>query len=334
MYLRAVERLEAMPNDCSGADKSWVEESRRGGGNHWARSGAAIFTTQYYDLFLPLDPEAELAAWQACQSVGLELWSDGEPLGQPLDRWLAEAVVNRRALVRASDGRGLDVDLSLVMAGFDFETVWSERRIFLVDGVEIPVARLGHIVESKARAGREGVVAQYVLSRGENGSYLAINLGWGIAVVLGCYVAGGVSGAHMNPAVTLALAVLRGFPWREVPAYVAAQVAGAFAGAALAFSPEASWTRSWARPSSWPSSSRWATAATRPPRRARGPSSSASSARDLGPRLFTALAGWGGEVFRAGNGWWWVPLAGPVLGGVLGGLVYDLFVGKRHPSQG
>ena len=38
-------------------------------------------------------------------------------------------------------------------------------------------------------------------------------------------------------------------------------------------------------------------------------------ARDFGPRLFTAVAGWGGEVFRAGNGWWWVPIVGPLLGG-------------------
>ena len=65
--------------------------------------------------------------------------------------------------------------------------------------------------------------------------YLAINLAWGIAVTLGCYVAGGVSGAHMNPAVTLAVAVHRGFPWRKVPAYVVAQMAGAFAGAAWKF---------------------------------------------------------------------------------------------------
>jgi MIP family channel proteins len=53
-------------------------------------------------------------------------------------------------------------------------------------------------------------------------------------------------------------------------------------------------------------------------------------ARDLGPRLFTAVAGWGGEVFRAGNGWWWVPIAGPLIGGVLGGYLYDAFVGKRR----
>lgn len=55
-------------------------------------------------------------------------------------------------------------------------------------------------------------------------------------------------------------------------------------------------------------------------------------ARDLGPRTFTALAGWGGEVFRAGNGWWWVPIVGPLAGGVLGGFVYDLFVTRRHPA--
>ena len=125
------------------------------GANHWARSGAAIFTTQDYDLFLPLDVDTQIAAWKACRSVGLDLWSAGESLGLPLDRWLAEQVVGRRALVRASDGRGLDVDLSLVMAGFDFETVWAERRVFVVDRVEVPVARLRHIVESKARAGRE-----------------------------------------------------------------------------------------------------------------------------------------------------------------------------------
>jgi hypothetical protein len=43
-------------------------------------------------------------------------------------------------------------------------------------------------------------------------------------------------------------------------------------------------------------------------------------ARDLGPRLFTAVAGWGGEVFRAGNGWWWVPLVAPPIGAVPGRL--------------
>ena len=49
-------------------------------------------------------------------------------------------------------------------------------------------------------------------------------------------------------------------------------------------------------------------------------------ARDFGPRLFTALAGWGGQVFRAGGGWWWVPVVAPPIGAVLGGWVYDVCI--------
>jgi len=80
-----------------------------------------------------------------------------------------------------------------------------------------------------------GVVAQTILSRDANGSFLAINICWGLAVMLGVYVSGGLSGGHLNPAVTIALAVRRGFPWAKVPLFVLAQVAGAFAGAALVF---------------------------------------------------------------------------------------------------
>src|SRR6187200_1989519 len=80
-----------------------------------------------------------------------------------------------------------------------------------------------------------GVVAQTVLSKNANGSFLAINIGWGIGVMLGIYASAGVSGAHLNPAVTVALAVHRQFPWGKVLPYTIAQVAGAFAGAALVF---------------------------------------------------------------------------------------------------
>ena len=57
-------------------------------------------------------------------------------------------------------------------------------------------------------------------------------------------------------------------------------------------------------------------------------------ARDFAPRLFTALAGWGGEVFRASGRWWWVPVVGPLIGGVLGGFLYDLFIARHHPVEG
>jgi glycerol uptake facilitator protein len=65
------------------------------------------------------------------------------------------------------------------------------------------------------------------------GDWLLIVFGWGFAVMCGVYVAGGVTGAHINPAVTLANALRRGFPWAKVPGYWAAQVAGAFVAAFL-----------------------------------------------------------------------------------------------------
>ncbi len=67
------------------------------------------------------------------------------------------------------------------------------------------------------------------------GGYTNVTIGWGLGVTMGIYVAGRVSGAHLNPAVTLAFAVYRGFPWRKVVPYSLAQTAGALAGAALVF---------------------------------------------------------------------------------------------------
>jgi glycerol uptake facilitator protein len=91
----------------------------------------------------------------------------------------------------------------------------------------------------------DGVVAMAVAAlnqsgRGKlifdaSGDWLIITLGWGLAVAMAVYVAGGVSGAHINPAVTIALAARRLFPWGKTPGYIAAQVAGAFVGAALVY---------------------------------------------------------------------------------------------------
>jgi glycerol uptake facilitator-like aquaporin len=58
--------------------------------------------------------------------------------------------------------------------------------------------------------------------------------------------------------------------------------------------------------------------------------SAINPARDFGPRLFTFLAGWGSEVFLAGPCWWWVPIVGPLIGGVLGGWAYDLLITRHH----
>ena len=80
-----------------------------------------------------------------------------------------------------------------------------------------------------------GVVAQTVLSGGAAGNQVTINIAWGLGVVMGCYVSAGVSGAHLNPAVSIALAVHRDFPWRKVLPYSVAQVAGAFVGALIVY---------------------------------------------------------------------------------------------------
>src|SRR3954470_19391241 len=76
-----------------------------------------------------------------------------------------------------------------------------------------------------------GVVAQVVA--GGIGDHDSIAWAWGLGVVLGVYVAARISGAHLNPAVTLALAAFRGFPWRKVLPYALAQTLGAFVAALI-----------------------------------------------------------------------------------------------------
>ena len=81
----------------------------------------------------------------------------------------------------------------------------------------------------------DGVVANALLTRskGQNGGWIVITVGWGVAVALAIYAVGRVSGAHLNPAVTIALASIGSFQWADVPGYIAAQLIGAFLGAVL-----------------------------------------------------------------------------------------------------
>lgn len=231
-----------------------------------------------------------------------------------------------------------------------------------------------------------GVVAQTVLSGNANGSYLGINLGWGIAVLLGVLVAGGVSGAHLNPAVTVALAVHRGLPWSKVAPYALAQIAGAFVAAALVFLTYreaftafdgglrqvagahgtagifATYPQPFLSTVGGLVDQIVGTALLVIGVFAIGDAKNVdvpgwmggvlvgllvvaigvafgfnagyaiNPARDFGPRLFTAAAGWGGAVFTANGGWWWVPVVGPIVGAVAGGAVYDACITRRHPQ--
>jgi glycerol uptake facilitator protein len=221
-------------------------------------------------------------------------------------------------------------------------------------------------------------------------NWLVIAFGWGLAVVFAVYVAGGVSGAHINPAVTLAWALRRAFPWRKVVPYWVAQVVGAFVGAALVYGVYhqaiAAYDQAQHIASRSQSLATFSIFATFPAKYFGGswvgpfvdqmvggailvaviaaltdvrnvaPQSNTAPllvgfvvlaigltygtnagfainpARDLGPRLFTWMAGWGSIAFPGSFGnfsnYWWIPVAGPLVGGLAGVLAYDLFIGQ------
>jgi glycerol uptake facilitator protein len=226
------------------------------------------------------------------------------------------------------------------------------------------------------------------------GDWLLITFGWAMAVAFGVWVAGGVSGAHLNPAVTLAFAARRRFPWRKVGPYWAAQLVGCFVGAALVFLVYHNAIDAFNLAAKTPKSGGNALAtysifATFPAKYfggsaigplidqivgtaflllfvvavidarnaavgsnlaplviglavlAIGNSFGANAgyainpARDFGPRLFAYFAGWGkvalpGSYSSPGfnfSDYFWVPIVGPLIGGVIGVVIYDLFVG-------
>lgn len=81
----------------------------------------------------------------------------------------------------------------------------------------------------------DGVVGGVLLnkSKAQNGGWIVISAGWGLAVAMAVYAVGNLSGAHINPAVTIGFAAAGQFPWGDVPAYILAQMIGAIIGAVI-----------------------------------------------------------------------------------------------------
>ncbi|MET8151958.1 MIP/aquaporin family protein [Actinoplanes sp. NPDC049668] len=230
-----------------------------------------------------------------------------------------------------------------------------------------------------------GVVAQVVA--GGFGDHDSIAWAWGLGVTFGVYVAGRISGAHLNPAVTVALAVFKGFEWRKVAPYCGAQFLGAFVAALLV-----RWNYTEALHAADPGLTiktqgvfstlpgngalpvnEWGAlrdqvigtaillflilavteAAATPPGANLAPfiiglivvaigmawgtnaGYAINPARDFGPRLASFLTGYGG-AFRDQTGYlyFWVPIIGPIVGGILGAGLYQVLVGRFLPTAG
>lgn len=220
----------------------------------------------------------------------------------------------------------------------------------------------------------DGVVAAVLLNRSkaQNSGWIVITTGWGLAVALAVYAVGRISGAHINPAVTLGFAAVGKLAWSLVPGYIAAQMLGAFLGAALVW---LSYFAHWRETDD--DAAKLAVFSTAPAIRHApanlmtevigtsvlvfgvlaivansepaasglaplligllvwaiglslgGPTGYAiNPARDLGPRIAHALlpiAGKGSSDW----GYAWIPVVGPVAGGVIGAVTYmSLFGG-------
>ncbi|KJA24023.1 hypothetical protein HYPSUDRAFT_136846, partial [Hypholoma sublateritium FD-334 SS-4] len=219
-----------------------------------------------------------------------------------------------------------------------------------------------------------GVDCQVVLS-GSTASYFSINVGWAAGTAMGVWVSGGISGGHINPAVTLSLAVFRGFPWKKVPIYIISQIMGGIVGAAVVYANyfhaidlfEGHGVRTLSTASLFSTYSLdymtnvscffseflgtmvlvFVVFAMNDRNNCPPPAGLAplvlfililgigtslgmetgyaiNPARDLGPRLLTAMVGYGKEVFTFRNQYWlWCPILAPILGAQCAALIYD-----------
>ena len=240
----------------------------------------------------------------------------------------------------------------------------------------------------------DGVVANVGLAprvAGTAYNWNTITIGWAFAVIIAVYVSAGVSGAHLNPAVTLGLAVRRGFPWKKVLPYIVAQMIGAFLGAAAVYLVYRDGLVAAGMPNVWSTGPGavyntvffgadkagaagtpyslltaiiaelfgtfmliWGIAASGDLKNnglkdnlgglivgftvlavglsLGGPSGySINPARDLGPRLFGALAGTKGLF----DGMYWLipPVLVPAIAGPIGFWLYDVLVAKNLPKK-
>ncbi|NXD30932.1 AQP7 protein, partial [Spelaeornis formosus] len=230
-------------------------------------------------------------------------------------------------------------------------------------------------------------VAQVILGKGNNGQYLSINLGFGIGVTMGIYAAGGISGAHLNAAISITQCILGNISWTTLAAYILGQFLGSFLAAATVFAlyydALYDYTNGSLTVSGPTATAMIFSTYTAPNVSLQGAfftefmatimlilgilviqdeknnaaikgaqpmlmgilvvgiglgmgmntGYAINPSRDLPPRIFTAMAGWGMAVFTADHAWWWVPIIAPILGCLAGVFIYKLCIDfHNHPA--
>ncbi|KAK3790341.1 hypothetical protein RRG08_062574 [Elysia crispata] len=230
-----------------------------------------------------------------------------------------------------------------------------------------------------------GSVAQFVLSEGQTGSTDQVRWSWGLGVTFGVYVAGGISGGHLNPAVTLTLCLFKRVSWVKLLPYWLGQYLGSFVASCLVYlvyydafgefkggnhtletaSIFSTYPQDYLSVGNGLGDQIFGTAVlmllvmaisdqnNMAPSKGYVPllvglvvvaigmtfshncGYAINPARDLSPRIFTMLAGWGTKVFSVNNyRWFWIPVLGPYIGAVVGGGVYEFCIGLRLPCCG
>ncbi|QRV73597.1 aquaporin, Major intrinsic protein family [Ceratobasidium sp. AG-Ba] len=116
-----------------------------------------------------------------------------------------------------------------------FPNKWAAIRHTLREPVAEFLGTMILVMFGTGAACQVNLSASTAVAASQKGDYLTSAFGWGVGVALGVWVSDGISGGHINPAVTLASAIFRGFSWKKVPAFILAQVLGACTGAGLVF---------------------------------------------------------------------------------------------------
>lgn len=295
--------------------------------------------------------------------------------------------MSNKSLFRMDDSSSSSMDSDEVSltteAPIDKKAMWREAYAEFLGTMILVLVGDGVVCQAVVS---QGIEAKNAVKKEANpdltnyaGDWSTISMGYGIALMMGLYVSAGVSGGHLNPAVTIAMCRHGRLPWNKAAYYIAAQFAGAFVGAMvvyIGYYPGLSELDTWDIGTAgifatYPKDHEGIMAGftdeligsflllmgifavtdkfNNEAENGMKPvvigmvltgialsfgyntGFALNPARDFSPRLFTAMAGWGGQVFTASSGYFWVPVVAPFFGALAGSEAYTFLIARNHP---